>query len=59
MRVLCVAEKPSIAKSISDILSNGQRTTVSALSISFVFNAPSLTDSVVINDAAQVSGSVQ
>ena len=29
MRVLCVAEKPSIAKSISQILSGGQLTTVS------------------------------
>lgn len=29
MRVLCVAEKPSIAKSISQILSGGQFTTVS------------------------------
>ena len=29
MRVLCVAEKPSIAKSIAQILSGGQYTTVS------------------------------
>ena len=28
MRVLCVAEKPSIARSISQILSGGQLTTV-------------------------------
>ena len=34
MRVLCVAEKPSIAKSISQILSGGQLTTVSDFFIS-------------------------
>lgn len=29
MKILCVAEKPSIAKSISEILAGGQRTAVS------------------------------
>jgi DNA topoisomerase-3 len=33
MRVLCVAEKPSIAKAISQILSGGQFTTVSLVQI--------------------------
>jgi DNA topoisomerase IA len=35
-RVLCVAEKPSIAKSVSNILSGGQYTTVSMLFLCFV-----------------------
>lgn len=30
-RVLCVAEKPSIARAITEILSGGQFTTVSGL----------------------------
>ena len=32
MRVLCVAEKPSISKAITGILSGGQYTTVGAFS---------------------------
>jgi hypothetical protein len=36
MRVLCVAEKPSIARSITDILSGGRFETVSILEIPFL-----------------------
>ena len=39
MRVLCVAEKPSIAKSISQILSGGQFSTVILLPFGFVSGA--------------------
>ena len=39
MRVLCVAEKPSIARSITDILSGGRFETVSLVSL---FVAPQL-----------------
>ncbi|KAI6113286.1 DNA topoisomerase [Pisolithus croceorrhizus] len=40
MRVLCVAEKPSIAKSISQILSSGRRQTQSKFIKNFDFNYP-------------------
>ena len=40
MKVLCVAEKPSIAKSITEILSGGRWDTVSSCFLSFASLAP-------------------
>ena len=41
MKVLCVAEKPSISKAVAEHLSGGTKQTVSILALCFVHGMPS------------------
>lgn len=58
MKVLCVAEKPSIAKSITQILSGGQYTAVSTVHAYFLSQANSLCSVQAETNTSRITTSI-